>query len=428
MCQLSFICFPPTKFREDSETLVVKREEIASLMLTLALFDSEGNKDGYGMYTPNRGLWKTHLSPTLCANVGECIMSDLSTKDKMIMQHVRNASLSSKNLRTISDPLTHPFESEHYILAHNGTLNYTDRKNEDQYKDREVIDSIMFLEELEKAYDPDITVALNKAMSLFEGKFAFIIFERLQKTFYIAKGETADLYISEISKLLPKTNEIIKCGYVVNTQMLSLTASLRAWNSTNYIYTGSLYDYSLPKEVDKNTVFKCTDAGLEKVGVLEERKKLYQAVGAPFRGGTTHYTQGDDWWSKEKERKALEASKATNGETTTATDEASVLARFLLGNELTIYDLDKMLFVLFGSPLLSTNIENIKLFINKIAPAINKRNGERTKEAWRLVCGAIDEDQAYDNFKLQYPYPLNQSSEIIKAYDQYEKEQGYCGM
>ena len=85
------------------------------------------------------------------------------------------------------------------------------------------IDSHIFLERLDANFS-GITLpeAITKTVDEFYGKFAFLIFDKINKAYYFVKGESANLnYYQFISR---KTDKIL--GLAINTENESFVDGL----------------------------------------------------------------------------------------------------------------------------------------------------------------------------------------------------------
>jgi predicted glutamine amidotransferase len=274
MCQLTFFSLP--------ESSLIERR---TLSYFASFINSEENRDGFGIFTPSYGVYKTGITADLCVNLGDSLSVVIDREDTEFMQHVRASSYLPA-----TDEFAHPFESTHYILMHNGFLEYKNSFSYDRYKNISITDSQIFLNELEKAHDVDITVALKAAYKFFRGKFAFMIYDKTLKKFYAARGETANLCTSTLFKKVGDTQSPV--GYVVNTDAKSMDFFLRLWeNSGNIIYQRS-YLHNHPRELDNNSIYElCPDAP-KRIGSIFETKR-FSSFFAPLPRITIPVKRGD---------------------------------------------------------------------------------------------------------------------------------------
>jgi len=214
-----------------------------ALLLSQLLIDTEtSHQNGFGVFSNGRDLNKTKETPHHFEDLGITLKKEIKNK-KPILAHVRQASTNQE----ISNEKAHPFESAHFILAHNGTLELSKEYSENHPKQVEalekskLIDSEIFLMHLEFAYEDekhDFVKAINKAMKDFSGKFAFLIFEKELGKYYAVRGNTADLHFAKI--LSGPEKELI--GYVINTEEKSLRNGL----DVSCDYLGLITIYELP--------------------------------------------------------------------------------------------------------------------------------------------------------------------------------------
>lgn len=247
------------------------------------------NKDGFGLFTEATGIVKTIHAASSLVNGGEVVRNSI-IDDRPIILHARAASkgiaVETKNV--------HPFESKNFILAHNGTLWGLDEKVDYTVKDGDRLsDSMLFLSSLQRLYKGDVIIALQEAMSLYKGKFAFLIYHKDTKQFYAVRGDTADLHIATVTYKNERGEEII--GYVINTMKHSLEKGLSEVSNLWQLQPNTERLVWKVEELPKESIFLCGKTGVEKIGVLKEtaqytsnfREKVTQVYHHMTTGGKT---------------------------------------------------------------------------------------------------------------------------------------------
>ncbi len=232
MCQLSYINLKNKKFN-------------SLISLFLASHNSVLNPDGFGVFVNNR-IYKSDMPGYMITNIKQ-----ICSTDKPIMMHVRKASVNSKN----KENKAHPFAFGCYILMHNGTLEPKSGKIPD-----DMIDSEYFALELSKKGNRTVE-ALQETMKNFKGKFAFLIYNQDENSYYAVRGKTADLNIVRIT-----IGDV--SGFIINTETDTLVRAL--------IMLENFYpDMKISKieELDKESIYRVNDDGIEKVGELEENER-----------------------------------------------------------------------------------------------------------------------------------------------------------
>lgn len=227
-----------------------------------AIINSKNNQDGFGLFS-NGKLWKTDkpANNLIFSNILEKIVDE-----NPILVHVRKSSnysysFSTKDktvIKKVTKEHSHPFESQSFILAHNGTLRAFagTRANSLEITNKEKIDTQIFLIRLEEEYQKsrNFIKAINSAMSEFYGKFAFLVFSKDENKFYVVKGATADLYLAEIGN-----------GFLINTEFTSLKTSIAL-----YLNLVGLDTIKRIIPIKEESIYEVTEGGLNKVGTVKE--------------------------------------------------------------------------------------------------------------------------------------------------------------
>jgi predicted glutamine amidotransferase len=373
-------------------------------LLNLLIQDAPKNQDGAGFYCPGGTLFKTNLAANNLLNLGELIQPNIKNNNPII-GHVRNASWINKTklLREHS----HPFETDKLVFAHNGTLTRKVYKKDDPT----LMDSQIFLNELDALYTGNNMVeALQKAYALFDGKFAFLIYSKIEKNYYVVRGETATLFTTTIQK----GEEII--GYVINTEkedlkdgLLRTINNLGAFSRYSYRYSADI------KEIKKNTIFKANPLELEEVAELKESKRE-----------TTCAITAEEWeaqsgyWDR-----GTYVKYAPKAVTNSFLELTLKIKEVLCELSLTLNDLDKILFVTRNCGIMGASIIDFRFVYETILLECKKNFDKYPKFPiyWRSI--RESELDPYNKYKIQFPYYLHNYIEIkdlAKALDKSTKD------
>ena len=368
MCQLTFI-----NLRDLSMS--------KKLLLCSLIFNSDKNDDGCGFYQ-NGFLFKTEVAGYLIANLGDIINKGITTPAPII-SHVRLASTGSE----IKKEFSHPFETEKIVLAHNGTLS---KKSGDIEKE---LDTIKFLKVLDNKYNENLPKAPIETMSEFEGKFAFLIYDKNKNKYYAARGRTATLFMTDIN--IKRGNSIVKLGYVINTELSYLNYITRFLINT-YLLEGKKVSLSPIQELDKESIFELKNDSIIKVGEIKETERAVTIYHPLDRSYSALYS------GSEKEKSSEEKY-------------AKILGDFCNKYALSYVELDYILLTLFGRTRLNIEEQMLKEFIDGFIPLI-----QFGKSARKFVNKYVDKngylDYAFYNEKnIQFPYFLNSAVEIIES-------------
>lgn len=222
------------------------------------------NKDGFGVFTEGAGVKKTiHAASNLID--GGTWLRKLILDDRPVLLHTRAAS---KGIAVV-EANVHPFETEDFVLAHNGTLYLLNEKVDYSWPKAEESresDSLMFLKALQKNFKGDVVSALQEAMKLFKGKFAFLIYHKKAAQFYAVRGKTADLHMATL--FLEKDGPSV--GYIINTSKSHLEEGLSAVsNIWQLAYYASPLLWEV-KELTSETIFLCEKTEVKNLGEIKE--------------------------------------------------------------------------------------------------------------------------------------------------------------
>lgn len=363
MCQLTLI---------DTKDILAKQ-----ILLYIQMEENSRlqNKDGCGFYTPTVPIFKSKHACSLLLNFG------LFTKNltqRPVIGHVRNASQIAITDKKIDEEHAHPFETKNFILAHNGTLQFTEENTElnKLYKDTNLIDSQIFLEELEKKNGFETSVALVDTMKMFRGKFALLIYSKKEDKFYVAKGKTAPLFRFDFNINGEK-------GFIINTEKDSLErAVLRSLNLFMI----------LDKEVICSAQDKCEELKAETVfRVDEETHSLVELCSI-----------------EEKPRETSRITYYEGSYVTTpsyAQDKAvNEIVSFLKKFHLTVKDLDSISYTYYGTPLsyyTQTDLDNVGRLIKEL----DKRYDKATTKVWCELTKKVTPSYLYKKYsEIKFPY------------------------
>lgn len=385
-----------------------------------------GNNDGTGIMTvrgSTPSVWKTAMSGGEMLDLGR-VSASCVTGDSPVIAHVRAAS---KGI-VISEENAHPFEGERFILAHNGRLYHSGEKVEYTTTGNTGVssDSLDFLTELEKQAvehpDKDFLGIANEAMKKFMGKFAFLIFDKSDSTYYICRGSTAPLHIAHMYKDYEyqesyddkgnlEFSTLLKdhAGFIVMTQKNSLNDACTLITPQLQISTGDNTIFSDPIELDKDTVYKVVGDSITVVGKLEENPVVYatytQQTGNKLLNQSTRTSNVDltnDFWR-----------------------HADVVFSFMKNNFLSIEDIDFLFMTLLGVPIAACSVKDIELFVETAIPKLSAP--KKIRKALKTISGSsivYIPMSAYKELDLEYPWCINKGDklqELVKYMQKREK-------
>jgi|SRR3972149_1984594 len=380
MCQLNLIHIEHERYEAFNRII------LASQLITNS---RKMNKDGYGIYSGGK-LFKFHLSPELTSNLGEIVQDYVL--DKTVLSHVRQATFTNGK-KEIKVDNTHPFETKDFILAHNGTLSSEDINLMKEKRFDEMIDSRIFLEILQETYnkskEKDIANLLNTVMKLFKGKFAFLIYCKFNKKYYIARGITADLNYSNI--YITNRNdhkEGAKIGFIINTDRNDLIDAFKLAETVIYIVTGCYLYIDIPILLEKESIFEASGIDLIRIGDLKER---YSSVDQDNFG----YRQSS-------------IIPLTNH---------PFLLTFMDDYGLSLIELDELLFNFSGLSIVDISKKEELQVKNVLEPVIKKFYNAQKAVLWRKIRGKYSlTSDPYSKNNLQFPYMLNTIQQLEKVW------------
>jgi hypothetical protein len=381
LCQLTFI---------DTNDFSFNRVFLINALQQNA---QRNHKDGWGYFTRHSGVLRYAGDASVITNIGG-IVADTIKYVEPIIAHVRNASAP----KVISVENSHPFQTDKLVLAHNGTLEL----DKFEKNDEKLVDSAIFLKKLDERYDgSNFVSSIQEAMKLFNGKFAFLIYSKLEKKFFVIRGETATLF--KIDIINEKTKE--KIGYVINTEKDDMGFSLvRSINLL--LLLGLDYSYNLPvEEIPINSIFEVKNKELIKIGDLKETKR--------WEYNRTVWDNNKGTWEKEIP-------------TTVKGDSSSQIANFITimtRSGLSIGDIDEIFFHITGEGMLGASKEDIASVDNYIIKTLIKRmdGNNQLRRTWDNII-RYSPKRPYIGYNIQFPYILHPFKELRKIADDLKKE------
>jgi predicted glutamine amidotransferase len=372
---------------------------VASLLLTDTI---TLHQDGFGIFH-NGLINKDVTNPHTYAELGGFLKEAINT-DKPVIAHVRQASINMK----VDVKNSHPFESEHLVLAHNGTLTMKKERRDPRHDEivKDMIDSEIFLRYLETQYakTKDLVKSLQYVMECFTGKFAFLIYEKENNKYYAARGTSADLHISTIS-----TDTDVDLGYVINTELkslcmgLDLSMAMLQINNVNVIY-------SQPVKLKDNTIFLLEETGIKEVGELKENHDYFGygvntriwKDGKLISGEDDEYDGYGNYYSR-----GYSSLRGHDAEIDRLTAKAM---KFMDDYHMTPLDLDLICLGTMGVPLAYLkNEKDLDFFLDKMIGKITSNVNKKLRQAVGMY---VEEVRPlgrlfYKTNKLQYPYLIH---------------------
>lgn len=329
----------------------------------------DNNPDGVGLVTEGY-LWKSKHNACLITDLGTC-MNKHVTSDP-VLAHVRLAS--NKWLDKIEH--THPFKGKLMAQAHNGRLEPKDKT----IKVVGEVDSLTFLNYIEKYWESNPNLEfpelLTKVMEEWEGKFALLYYVEQTNDYYIARGESADLYYTYVNGRI-----------VVNTSKETLDDSLHLLDQISQVLYKTELSVDKIKMLEKNSIFKFDreNSKLEKVGEIKENKLAFSSI--------VVYDNYNDWES------FIPSSHSS-------------LADSIKINGLTLEDADFLSTVTMGCSLLELNSTEITSFTQDVLKVLTEKIDAKCCQVWELIRMAGLSRTAYDE-GLAYPWMFSDLDKLL---------------
>ena len=391
MCQLTFV-----HGDKDSQRLI---STIMGSLLNLNA--TRNNQNGWGVFDENCGIYKSAEPANLDTKLEDSVRT--YGFDVPIIGHVRLSSTVYSKLAPDAKN-SHPFESEHYIVAHNGTL----ERQTGKINLPGITDSYDFTLELEKHYQLPFVKAIQETYKCFCGTFAFIIFEKLTGKYYIVRGNTKHLHKFHINVIMENGSE--HNILLVNTEEDTAKAVISTLN-----YVLSLYDYvnmyiiDDPEMLKLNTIYEFDPAKNDLIELdqmkeveIPRQEKAYTDAGK----GWTLYGKG--------------TYANVNGVTTipkTSSNDAFVLGKKFATYGFSFEEIQLFYNVVYGEDIIKDNIPHHKEEVyyadmwkmftnNKIAIwRIIKKN-------WIALHPTGNMLDVYQEYNLKFPFGFNTKAEL----------------
>lgn len=373
------------------------------LTTQLLINTEKSHRDGFGFYTdgsPN-GIFKSANTPPLVTNLADLIAYYM-VKTNPVMAHVRLATVTN-GVKCVDKTKSHPFTSKDFVLCHNGTLETADPKvmTSPEYKD--LIDSAIFLEELQKVHSKgkkSVYDSLVETMAAFHGKFAFLIYSKKEHSYYMARGTMAKLHFASVLK--SKQNNATggeKIGFVVNTDKDDLGRAVTLSTQLfSLAYPGDFFYVDKIEELKEKSVFKVNGIELERIGDIEETPLVRPVVTNFGRG-----VQPQDF--------TRNTSRLTQGWTSSisgATSESEKkLIEIMDKLELDLKELDTIFYAVFNASICACEPQEIEYLLEYVVPMLDKKKTRQKHILWKKITGTWSPMYAYHKALLQFPWMLN---------------------
>lgn len=370
---------------------------------------STANPDGTGIYSAETGIYKV---ADRASNLRS--FDFLNRVGNRALAHVR---LASKGIK-VTEENAHPFELERWVLAHNGTLwekEETPVASTAGAQSRDS-DSLAFLKVLEKlSADKEASVIklLNGAMDKFKGKFAFLLYDKLHKKWYAARGKTAQLHISFIYKGIPPETAEEKAvfnydnpyGYMIMTEKTTVEwATDRAVLSASAI-TGESYWFTVGTLLEDESIFELVETGAKKIGEIKETPAFPAASydsaysRTPY-GGTSRTSDGISSTPFDVKEQAVEA----------------LIAEWLIYYSVSLEDFEHILLRVLGKPICYLLEEDITWIVETLLPMLKPaKNKIGVLRSGLKVTDNLRYSLLKDVPEMQFPWMLSRQDVIKKA-------------
>ena len=386
MCQLTFV---NTNDKEFNKRMLVNQFLVNTVVR---------HKDGWGFFTEKSGVFKTRLEPWNTSDIGEVIKDSIENNEP-ILAHVRLATYTNLE-KEISDEKAHPFETANFIVAHNGKFE-GDIIKEERFKG--MIDSEIFAHILEETYKKFPKMSPEKLINQayadnFTGKFALLVYFKPKKRYYIIRGKTAELHKIDVFK--GKTRESSKkIGYVINTEKIDLIRAFKFADKSSQLTSDEFYFRSEIEELEKETSYIVNTTFLRKLGEMKELNKVV----------TTTFSVGghDDTWKNDSLRNRRSYAPAVSYDST-----EKFLIKLYDEYGLSIPEIDRFFIEITGFAAITADKNTFELFQEMSEPFL-KFHGEHKHNLWKnLIKQFSNPLDAYNTYKLQFPYFLNSIKDL----------------
>ncbi len=352
MCELIFV---------DS-----KDEKINKIILYSLLFtDSLNNEQGTGLFNANK-IWKSNSPAYTIENLGEIINGNIKGP---VMGHVRLAS----NKLLCDNEHCHPFEFENIVLAHNGKLS---PRNNDIEVPKNRVDSEFFADNLDKYLSENLQKPfpenLAKFMEEWKGKFAFLIFNKVENKFYAVRGRTALLHYAKFK--YHNTS-----GIIINTDGSDLLIAINLINNMSNLILPDFGKIELDeiKEFEKESIYEINGLEVVKVGEIKENQDVIKVTFEKWNENLSYVPPKDNDKTSEK------------------------IVNLILSLDMSLVEINNLAYTMFHKNLTEMNKEEFEKLI-KLGEKLKAYISESKSAIWRKI---RDIPGIYD--KIEFPWMLN---------------------
>jgi predicted glutamine amidotransferase len=343
------------------------------------------NRHGWGMYTTSIGITKSAEVVWNMVGFGK-LLKDSIDKTPVIF-HTRAASKGSE----IKQEFNHPFETEHIVLCHNGTL--VPKVALAGYEGK--MDTQVFLGELEKEYANSglisLSYSLTKTMENFTGKFAFLVYDKVHENYYAVRGKTAEL---SLTYLLNK--EMLPTGYVINTSKYDLDTEMNLVSEMYGLAGNKTPVFSKIEELETESIYLLEDKLPKKIAEIKQNYPEVAVVKTSYKAPRASVISAVRGGDMQKLADFLYCWTASYG--------------------LSIEELDSIFLESLGVGIMQSQPSDIQTFKKYLVPKLVCPKGFREeckKYLRKLPRAAIQ--LLYEENKFQFPYMLEPRKEDFLA-------------
>lgn len=401
------------------------------IFLLLGSIGSVEHSDGWGIISEGGGALKCPFPMYSTTNTGTKLNEDLDKNPRLpFVGHIRKASAQVP----VNTENAHPFSDEtEFAFVHNGKLSPKDEKGfvlelevEDldkegrkQYsKDNKLLtkkikrsDSLVFFEKFMEnwkagvlpgdVFDEAFLKIFDETMSLFYGKFAVVF--RIHTHTYIARGKTADLYISYLREGPEKDSKVI--GWVINTDKVVLLAGTNLLSNLEQLSGRPQLYFNYPQILTENTVYNADGLELRVLGEVTENV-------TPVGGHYDYEGWGDDWvgdWRGGTSGRTYE-DKPKKSDVEKYTEE---IYNFAVEYCLSPQDIFFMLFLTYQNSSLEMSETQLKHFCEEVIPRLKNLVPKANRKAMKKTTFRSVPIYVYKG-DVQYPWIMNSAQEQRK--------------
>ena len=380
MCQLTLINSPSVALTK------------AALYIIPARNSRFTHKDGFGFYSKSFGVWKDVLAASNISNMGK-LLRDMKIETSPVIAHVRNASKSIK----VEKINVHPHESQNVILAHNGTLWFEDELADvKQGEESRESDSARFGQMLSKELDtePNFVTAFNNCMSKCKGKFAMLIYSKVEDKFYVCRGKTANLHIVDI---MLGTESV---GFIINTEKNTLEDDWLLVTNTAELMGAPVYTMGKVTSLAEETIWEVVGTGLVEVGKCTENPLPVKTYVPETTGMTTAITRtgGSTLFAEEDRRKLAMYNKYR------------AVADFMDRERLSLMEMNFLFQKIFNVSLLEATERHIDTFLQYAVGGLGTR--KKVRDLMDSLHANLIMYPVYE--KCSFPLGINDNIKLVE--------------